>query len=104
MKRRQSGIPGCGYVNTYHSVRPLIRTMVNGVLPSKWSVSCFLRLCRDAQGLETSEDKEHMKKEFIAVGRNMEKIDSYDKVTGKATYVADMQLPGMLYATLILAS
>lgn len=39
-----------------------------------------------------------MKKEFIAVGHNKEKYDSYDKVTGKATYVADMKLPGMLYA------
>ena len=38
-----------------------------------------------------------MKKEFISVGKNMEKIDSYAKVTGKATYVADMHLPGMLY-------
>ena len=38
-----------------------------------------------------------MKKEHISVGKSVEKIDSYAKVTGKATYVADMQLDNMLY-------
>ena len=42
-----------------------------------------------------------MKKEFISVGKNMEKFDSYDKVTGKATYVADMHLPGMLHGKIL---
>ncbi|HIF07911.1 MAG TPA: xanthine dehydrogenase family protein molybdopterin-binding subunit [Gemmatimonadetes bacterium] len=35
------------------------------------------------------------------VGRDVPRIDSYERVTGRATYTRDMQLPGMLYARVL---
>ena len=35
------------------------------------------------------------------VGHNFPRIDAYERVTGKATYTGDVQLPGMLYARLL---
>ena len=37
-------------------------------------------------------------KELTSVGRKTRRIDAVEKVTGQATYVSDMTLPGMLYA------
>lgn len=45
-----------------------------------------------------------MKKEYISVGKCKEKFDSFDKVTGRATYVADMHLPGMLHGKIVHSS
>ena len=35
------------------------------------------------------------------VGHNVPRIDSYERVTGKATYTRDVRLPGMLYARVL---
>ena len=35
------------------------------------------------------------------VGHNVPRIDSYERVTGRATYTGDVQLPGMLYARVL---
>ena len=36
-------------------------------------------------------------KKLDVVGQSIPRVDAYEKVTGKATYVGDMSLPGMLY-------
>ena len=35
------------------------------------------------------------------VGHNVPRIDAYERVTGRATYTADVRLPGMLYARVL---
>ena len=35
------------------------------------------------------------------VGHNVPRIDAYERVTGRATYTRDIQLPGMLYARVL---
>jgi len=42
-----------------------------------------------------------MRNENIIIGRSIPKRDDIDKVTGKATYIADIKLHGMLYAKLV---
>jgi len=39
--------------------------------------------------------------EFKVIGKSFTRIDAKDKVTGKALYAADVQLPGMLYARIL---
>jgi carbon-monoxide dehydrogenase large subunit len=38
---------------------------------------------------------------FSIVGKNVERVDAYEKVTGKAIFVGDIKLPGMLYAKVL---
>ncbi len=40
-------------------------------------------------------------RELSYVGKEVDRIDAFEKVTGTATYTADMGLPGMLYAKLV---
>ena len=40
-------------------------------------------------------------KEFSVVGKPIPRIDAYERVTGKAQYTGDLQLPGMLYARVL---
>ena len=40
-------------------------------------------------------------KEYKVVGKRPIRHDGYDKVTGKALYGADMNLPGMLHAKVL---
>jgi hypothetical protein len=35
------------------------------------------------------------------VGKDLQRIDGFDKVTGRAKYGIDQRLPGMLYATVL---
>jgi len=35
------------------------------------------------------------------VGHNVPRIDSYERVTGRATYTGDVRLPGMLFARVL---
>ena len=35
------------------------------------------------------------------IGRNIPRIDAYERVTGRATYTGDVRLPGMLYARVL---
>src|SRR5918996_3471925 len=39
--------------------------------------------------------------EFSVVGKNIPRIDAYERVTGQAQYTGDVQLPGMLYARVL---
>jgi nicotinate dehydrogenase subunit B len=39
--------------------------------------------------------------EFKIIGKSMKRRDSLDKVTGKARFTADLQLPGMLHARIL---
>jgi nicotinate dehydrogenase subunit B len=39
--------------------------------------------------------------EFKVIGKPMKRTDSRDKVTGKAKYAGDIQLPGMMYARIL---
>jgi carbon-monoxide dehydrogenase large subunit len=38
---------------------------------------------------------------YNTVGKNVERIDAYEKVTGRAPFVADLKVPGMLYAKVL---
>jgi len=38
---------------------------------------------------------------FRVVGRSVRRLDVVEKVTGRARYVTDMELPGMLHAKLL---
>ncbi len=40
-------------------------------------------------------------KEFSIVGKNIPRIDGFERVTGQAQYTGDIQLPGMLYARVL---
>ncbi len=42
-----------------------------------------------------------MEKELAVVGKRHPKIDSWERVSGKAIYASDIQLPGMLYAKVL---
>lgn len=50
-----------------------------------------------------SKDKPDVKKpsEFKIIGKSELRRDAYEKVTGKAKYSGDIQLPGMLYAKIL---
>ena len=40
-------------------------------------------------------------KEYPVVGKNIPRVDAFDKVTGKAVYTTDIQLPGMLWCKVL---
>lgn len=40
-------------------------------------------------------------REFSVVGKNIPRIDGYERVTGQAQYAGDVQLPNMLYARVL---
>jgi isoquinoline 1-oxidoreductase subunit beta len=48
-------------------------------------------------------DKSQLKKpaDFRLIGKNLPRVDGFDKVTGRAKYGIDQRLPGMLYATVL---
>lgn len=39
--------------------------------------------------------------EFSVIGKRLPRVDGYDKVTGMASYVADIKLPNMLYGKVL---
>lgn len=43
------------------------------------------------------------KKEFTYIGKSFPRIDALEKVTGKAIYINDLFLPGMLYGKMVLS-
>lgn len=49
------------------------------------------------------DEKPELKKpsEFDYIGKSYLRVDSHEKVTGKAKYSADIQLPGMMYARIV---
>ena len=42
--------------------------------------------------------------EFINVGKRIPKMDAEEKVTGKAVYIHDLKIPGMLYGKILYSS
>ncbi len=42
--------------------------------------------------------------EFINVGKRITKIDAEEKVTGKAVYIQDLKIPGMLHGKILYSS
>jgi len=54
---------------------------------------------------EPNEKKENelnlQKEELTVVGKNVKRLDGIDKATGQAVYVADIKMPGMLYAKIL---
>src|SRR4030042_4640001 len=42
-----------------------------------------------------------MSKKLNIVGKHQSKIDAWERVTGKAQYASDINLPGMLYAKIL---
>jgi xanthine dehydrogenase molybdenum-binding subunit len=47
---------------------------------------------------------EAIMEEFINVGKRIPKMDSEEKVTGKATYIHDLKIPGMLHGKILYSS
>jgi len=41
------------------------------------------------------------RQEFTAVGKRVPKVDAVDKATGRAQYIQDLKLPGMLYGRIL---
>ncbi len=39
--------------------------------------------------------------EFTAIGKRVPKVDAVDKATGRAHYIQDVKLPGMLYGRIL---
>ncbi len=42
-----------------------------------------------------------MSREFNVVGKRVERVDAYERLTGEAKYAADVYLPGMLYVKVL---
>ena len=42
--------------------------------------------------------------EFINVGKRIPKMDAEEKVTGKAIYIHDLKIPGMLHGKILYSS
>jgi CO/xanthine dehydrogenase Mo-binding subunit len=42
--------------------------------------------------------------EFINVGKRIPKMDAEEKVTGKAVYIHDLKIPGMLHGKILYSS
>jgi len=43
-------------------------------------------------------------KEFLVIGKSIQRIDAFEKVTGKAKFMEDYVLPNMVYVKLVLSS
>ena len=37
----------------------------------------------------------------VAVGKNIERVDGYGKVTGQAAYTGDLNIPGMIHGKVL---
>lgn len=63
----------------------------------------YAQLTKGKQILETGVEEVPLKKvsEFRVMGKPRFRVDSHDKVTGRAKYAGDIQLPGMLCARIL---
>lgn len=63
----------------------------------------YAELTKGQKIIETISEKPILKKsdDFKIIGKSYLRTDSIQKVTGKALYSADIQLPGMLYAKIL---
>ena len=42
-----------------------------------------------------------MAKEFKVIGKRVERVDAFERLTGEARFTADIYLPGMLYVKIL---
>ena len=42
-----------------------------------------------------------MAKEFKVIGKKVERVDAFERLTGEAKYASDIYLPGMLYVKIL---
>jgi len=63
----------------------------------------YAELTKGQKIIQSISEKPKLKKpdDFKIIGKSHLRIDSVQKVTGKALYTADIQLPGMLYAKIV---
>ncbi len=63
----------------------------------------YAELSKGKKIVQTISEKPKLKQpgEFNIVGKSYNRMDGVQKVTGKALYSADIQLPGMLYAKIL---
>jgi isoquinoline 1-oxidoreductase len=63
----------------------------------------YARLTKGKKIVQTISEKPKLKQpgEFKVIGKSFNRMDGVQKVTGKALYSADIQLPGMLYARVL---
>lgn len=63
----------------------------------------YAELTKGQKIIQTISEKPVLKKpgDFKVIGNSHLRIDAVQKVTGKALYTADIQLPGMLYAKIV---
>ena len=61
-----------------------------------------VRRCRPSAA-RPAEDREPDGSELSVVGKSVTRTDAVEKVTGRARFAGDLQLPGMLYAKMLLS-
>jgi nicotinate dehydrogenase subunit B len=81
-------------------------TVSNGVVSVKNGTSkniSYAELVKGKQVLRTISEKPPIKKasEFKVIGKSVKRHDAEWKVSGEAKFSADIQLPGMLYASIV---
>ena len=81
-------------------------TVENGIVSDindKSKQVTYAQLTRGKKIVKSLSEKPPLKKpsEFKVMGKSLHHVDAADKVTGKAKYSADIQLPGMLYARIL---
>ena len=76
-------------------------TIANGVLTSGDKISTFGPLAAKAAKLTPPEDPAVKDpKDFVLIGKDRPKLDSYAKSTGQAVFTMDMDLPDMEYVVI----
>lgn len=81
-------------------------SIVNGVIFNKKNKSKKVSYAELAKGEKiekspTGEAETKKPSEFNVINKSFKRTDAFEKVTGKAKYTADIQLPGMLYAKIL---
>jgi len=88
------------------SVSPDQLTVTDGVIydvSDKTKKISYAELTKGKKITRSLDKKPPLKKasEFKVMGKSLNRVDAFEKVTGAAKYSADIQLPGMLYARIL---
>jgi len=80
--------------------------IVNGVIFNKKNKSEKVSYAELGKGEKiekspTGEAETKKPSEFSVINKSFKRTDAFEKVTGKAKYTADIQLPGMVYAKIL---
>lgn len=80
--------------------------VIDGIVSSKSDKSkkiSYADLSKGKQIISTLSENPPLKKpsEFKILGKSVKRHDAEGKITGEAKYAADIQLPGMLYASIV---